>query len=305
MEEQVQYNLTEKQQQTRSRGIGGSDVAPILGLSPWKTAYQVWEEKTGMGQPQEETPAMAYGKLMEGTLRQWYSNETGHIVTVPKMGVAHPIYDFLRASLDGITEDGRVLEIKTARFSKDWGEPGTDEIPIYYMTQVQHYLMVYSLDVADVVVSIAGSMPQIYEVPADKSLQQMILEEMAAFWRLVENQTPPVPVSYSDMLARFGGKSIPNSVTATMDAIEAHAALKEVQEKMKALEVSENNLKALLMGELGANEVLLGIDGKPLVTWKLSKPSLKFDAKAFQLAEPDDYKKYLTEQPGSRRFLLK
>ena len=30
----------------RQKGIGGSDVAAILGMSPWRTPYQVWEEKT-------------------------------------------------------------------------------------------------------------------------------------------------------------------------------------------------------------------------------------------------------------------
>ena len=31
----------------RTKGIGGSDVSTILGLNPYKTPLQLWEEKTG------------------------------------------------------------------------------------------------------------------------------------------------------------------------------------------------------------------------------------------------------------------
>ena len=299
-------SLTEKQHEQRSKGIGGSEVAAIMGLSPFKTAYQVWEDKTGLSTGlKEETPQMAYGKLVEPVLRQWYSNKTGRIVTVPEMGVSNPKYPFVLASLDGLTDDGRVLEIKTTRSSQGWGEPGTDEIPVYYTTQVQTYLMVYGLRLADVVVSLAGAMPEMYEVGADAEIQEMIFDEVTAFWKLVQERTPPEPVSYADMLARFGKGSKAAQVAANQEIMEQVAFLQSVKADMKRLEASETDAKAIIMHYLGDQDTLIEPDGKVLATWKMSKASARFDAKALQAADPESYNKYLKAGEPSRRFLLK
>ena len=160
--------LTEKQLKARSAGIGGSDVAAICGVSPWRTAFQVWQSKLDLETKSEPTPEMQYGLLVEPTIRQWYSNETGRIVRVPKELLVHPKHAFMVANVDGITDDERVIEIKTSRSSNDWGEPGSDEIPVYYRCQVEHYLIVTGLQACDVPVSFAGSMPVIYEIHEDK-----------------------------------------------------------------------------------------------------------------------------------------
>ncbi len=291
---------------SRKRGIGGSEVAPILGLSPWKTAYQVWEDKTGLSTGvSEETPAMAYGKLMEPVLRQWYSNHTGREVGVPAQVLIHPKHDIVLASVDGLTDDDRVLEIKTARSMQGWGEPGSDEIPVYYQCQVQQYLMVTGFILADVVVSFAGAMPEIYEVPADKELQDMILEQQLDFWKLVESRTPPEPISFADMMSMYGRVSKSASVMATPEIIGSWSKLKEIRTRMKDLEKEEEALKATLMGTMGENDTLVDPDGKALVTWKLSKPTNRFDAKALEAAEPDIYSRYIKIGEPSRRFLVK
>lgn len=288
----------------RRKGIGGSDVAPICGLSPWKTAYEVWLEKTGDGSGSSEpNEAMKYGLMMEGVLRQWYSDETGLIVRLPRSILVHPVHEFMLANVDGITED-RVVEIKTARSSKDWGEPGSDEIPAYYRTQVEHYLMVTGFELADVVVSFAGSMPVIYTVEADGELQEMLIEKERDFWRMVQERTPPDPVSYSDMVARFR-RSVAASVTASEKCLMAIEWLKAARANIKREQEDEESYKALIMGEMGEAEALVDPAGKMLVTWKLSKPAKRFDAKAFEADHPELYAQYLREAEGSRRFLLK
>ena len=301
--------LTEAQIAARSKGIGASETAAVLGLTPpsWKkTAYQIWEDKVGLSTGvQEETPQMAYGKLMEPTLRQWYSNHTGRVVTVPEMALAHSKYPFILASPDGLSEVRRGVEIKTARSSQDWGEPGTDQIPVYYMTQVQQQMLVFTLEVVDVVVSFAGSMPEIYEVPADSEIQEMIIEELSKFWKLVQERTPPEPVSYADMLAMFGKVSKAAQVAANQEIMEQVAFLQSVKADMKRLEASETDAKAIIMHYLGDQDTLIEPDGKVLATWKMSKASARFDAKALQAADPESYNKYLKAGEPSRRFLLK
>lgn len=290
----------------REKGLGGSDVAPILGLSPWKTAYQVWEDKVGLSLGErEDTPAMAYGRMMEPVLRQWYSNETGRAVAVPASVLVHPEFPFIIGLVDGCTNDERVLEIKTARSSKDWGEPGTDEIPVYYTTQVQHYLMLTGYEVADVVVSFAGAMPVIYEVPADLELQAMILDEERAFWKLVEDRIPPEPVSLADMLSMFGRVSKAATVVASEEVYKAFMRLKGLKQQKDSIEEEEAQHKAIIFKAMGENDTLLNVEGGILATWKLSKVAEKFDTKAFEAAYPELYKQFLKAGTPSRRFLPK
>lgn len=289
--------------QERKRGIGGSDVAPICGLSPWKSAYQVWQEKVGLSEGQPDNPAMAYGRLVEPAIRQWYSNETGRTVRLPGI-LRHPQHQFCVGSLDGVTDCGRVLEIKTARSASDWGEPGTDQIPHYYRCQIEHYLMVTGLDVADVVVSFAGSMPVIYEVPADKELQEILLEREAQFWELVRTNTPPEVTTYSDIVAHFS-KSRVGQVTASNEAIEAINALHQLKATMKRMETEEQEWNAIIMSEMGESDTLLDVDGKVLCTWKSAKAATRFDSKTFQTDHPELYSQYTKPGEPSRRFLIK
>ena len=288
----------------RRKGLGGSDIAPICGLSPWKSAYQVWQEKLNMAEKLEATSEMKYGLLVEPTIRQWYSDNTGRIVHVPKNMLCHPKYSFMVANLDGYTDDERVVEIKTARSSSDWGDQGTDEIPIYYTTQVQWYMMITGFVVCDVPVSFAGSMPVIYEVPADKELQEMLMERSQEFWHLVETRTPPEPVTYSDMIARFK-RSSSIEVVADQEAKILVETLKRLKSDMKTLEQEEEEAKAYIMKFMSEADTLIDDAGTKLCTWKQAKASKRFDVKRFESEEPERYSLYLKEGEASRRFLIK
>ena len=55
----------------REKGIGASDVAAILGLSPWETAYSLWLKKTHQVEPEPENEAMLMGHLLEEVVVSW------------------------------------------------------------------------------------------------------------------------------------------------------------------------------------------------------------------------------------------
>lgn len=95
----------------RRTGIGGSDVAAILGLSPWRTPYQVWEDKTGRSDDQEETPALYWGRLLEDPIRQAYADRTGLTVTKPDRMFTSEAHPFMLANLDGIASDLSLIHI--------------------------------------------------------------------------------------------------------------------------------------------------------------------------------------------------
>ena len=290
----------------RRKGIGGSDVAAIMGLSPWKTAYQVYREKRKEVEDWGGNSLTDWGKRMEPAIRQWYSDQTGRSVRLPDKILYNEKYPFMLASLDGFTDDPRGVEIKTARSGKDWGEPGTNQIPDYYLLQVQHYMIVTGFPVFDVPVSIAGGSPELYEVPADKELQDMIIEAEAKFWEQVQNGIPPEPVTYSDAVARFGKSSSVGAVIASAAAILDVVNLRQVREEMKALEEREEFLKGNLITFIGeSGDTIINESGEPLVTYKMSNGRKTFDGKAFQKDNPELYQKYLKTGEPSRRFLIK
>src|SRR5574343_969068 len=125
----------------RRAGIGGSDVAGILGLSKWLSPLDIWEAKKGLRGEQSQNHAMAWGSRLEASIRDFWASKHGITVT-PSLFFESEKNPVLRASLDGWINDQEILEIKTSRTSEGWGEEGTDEIPTPYICQVQHYLNV-------------------------------------------------------------------------------------------------------------------------------------------------------------------
>jgi putative phage-type endonuclease len=290
----------------RRKGIGGSDVAAIMGISPWKTAYQIYLEKRKEVEDWSGNEATDWGTRLEPAIRQWYSDTTGRAVRVPDKILYHKEYPFMLASLDGFTDDNRIVEIKTARGNDGWGEPGTNQIPDVYMLQVQHYMFVTGYPVTDIPVSIGGAPPVLYEVPEDKELQKMILEAGVEFWRRVMMGDPPEPVTFSDIVQRYGKSKAQGAIIASEEDLFLVDCLRYVRAQLKALEAEEEEIKGKLIKTMGdSGDALINAGGDLLVTYKLSKPRVSFDYKSFQKQHPDLYKEFTIVGESSRRFLIK
>jgi len=287
----------------RTKGIGGSDVAAICGVSPWKTPLQIYLEKIGEAAGSPDNPAMAYGRMVEPVILQWYEQYTGQTVAVPGP-LQHPRYPYLIAHLDGLTPD-RVIEIKTARSSADWGDPGTDQIPVYYQTQVQFYMMMAGRSITDLPVSFHGTAPEIYTIREDAEIQKMLLEMCIKFWESVQKRHAPAAVNAADITALYGGKSMAAQVLASAEVEAAVQSYIGLQKQAKSLEVEQEAFKFQILQALGEADTLIGLNGAPLCTWKKSKDSTKFNEKQFQAEQPELFRQYLVDKPGSRRFLIK
>ena len=287
-EEMAKYeSLSKEDLKERQLGIGASDAAPALGLSKYKTPYQLWEEKTALEVVQFDSPILRRGRMFEPIIRQLYSDETGRAVKkVPSMRSEK--YPFMTASPDGYAEDGkRYIEIKTARNKSEWGEPGTDEIPLPYMIQVQHGLIVTGLEIADIPVSFSLDDFAIYEVPADRELQEMIIEKEATFWELVKNRIPPEPSNYVDVYRRFA-VSISKNIQADSDIVGAIQSLKSVKLSQKELKEQEDKLKTMIGKFMAEADTLIDFDGNTLATWKTQNK-----------------KAYMVKESSSRVFRIK
>jgi hypothetical protein len=81
--------------------------------------------------------------------------------------------------------------------------------------------------------------------------------------------------------------------------------LGQIKAKMKEYEEAEEGLKQMIQAAMQSKATLKAFDGSILATWKSSKPSKRFNAELLKQALPETYEKFVTEQPGSRRFLIK
>ena len=149
-------NLTEQEWLAyRRRGIGGSDVAAILGISPFRTARDLYDDKLNIASVADDAGnwvALEMGHLLEPLVAQIFTKKTGLEVFQIKKMFQHPQYPFMLADVDYFVRlpNGKIalLEIKTTNYNaKDhWWKDGEECVPIYYETQGRHYMAVMDID---------------------------------------------------------------------------------------------------------------------------------------------------------------
>jgi putative phage-type endonuclease len=193
----------------RTRGIGGSDAAAILGMHPSKSNVDLFEEKTGRKLPKDisSNQYVRYGTEAEPLIRQLFTLDyprykvSYHENRILR-SVAHP---FMQASLDGELEDGEgrkgILEIKTTNILQSMQyEKWKDRIPDNYYIQVLHYLLVtgYQFVVLRAhLISEWGddrrTTVKHYFIERDEVEDdlQMLLREETRFWQYVESGRQP------------------------------------------------------------------------------------------------------------------
>lgn len=201
--------LTPEQKEARRHGIGGSDAAAILGVSPWSSPFDVYMRLTGVDVEEVEAERLDWGNILEPVIRAEYVKRTGRDVGTPQITFRHPERPWMIANVDGFvrpvySESGEVkpykgLEIKTVGTytAHHWGPSGTDEIPDYYLPQVAHYMAVLNVDEFDVAAFFGDFSMRIYTVRRDLEFEAVLLEEEAAFWQRVQDRNPP-PIDGSE-----------------------------------------------------------------------------------------------------------
>lgn len=150
----------------RYHGIGGSEIAPILGLSPFESRFSLWHRKAQRINPIDETPEMEWGKRLEAAILQKYRDEHPN-QTFDQQGYTftHPDRPWQIANPDLYGDE--LVEAKCSRFGDGWGEPGTDEVPIYYRQQVLWYMDTLDRDRATIAVLVGGCDYREYHVAYD------------------------------------------------------------------------------------------------------------------------------------------
>lgn len=175
----------------RATGIGGSDIAAILGLSPWDSAFSLWHRKSGAVDSKASNPEMSWGHRHEDTIARWYK-DTHPGVRVARTGTwRNRERPWQIANPDRLLSGRRALEIKTDRYATGWGEPGTDEVPVNYRAQLLWQLDTLGWETGHIAVLIGLSDAREYTVRWNADEVRVMRDAAEAFWVSLRDGTRP------------------------------------------------------------------------------------------------------------------
>ncbi|CDD75561.1 yqaJ [Cryptobacterium sp. CAG:338] len=295
--------------EARKNGIGGSDVASIMGLNKYSSPLNVWLIKTG----REESPdlsdnqAVEWGNRLEDVVADKFADEHPELQVrrrnATMVSIKRP---WAFANIDRWVTDGKgnvgILEVKTVgmRRAADWD----NGVPLYYLTQVMHYMSVTGYQYAWVAVLIGGQEFREYYIERDEQDIQAINEAVDTFWRdFVETDTAPALIGNDpEANALLSQHSDPSTEFIAMldEDVSMLDELQEIKDQMNDLKHRKTLIENQIKDLIGDNK---GIETETKrITWVRSTRS-SFDKKAFDAAHPgitNDYMKTSVTNGGLR-----
>lgn len=288
--------------------LGGSDLGAICGLNPYRTALDVYLDKTSDDIREETNSAMRWGNLLEDVVAKAYSEDTGYDVEIEPNTIYHPEYKFLGANIDRWADNKRrILECKTASFlkAKEWGDLGTDQIPESYLVQVAYYAAICNVPKIDIAVLIGGQDFRIYTYNRDKNLEEKLIKIACNFWRNhIEKRIPPKCVNTRDTFNLFP-QSNHQEIVAEDNILEKWEELKAAREEESRIQTTIEKLKVEIQEFMRDYDVLIDINGNVIATWKNTTPRSLVDVSKLKEMFKDTYEQCLSTGKQSRMFLIK
>ncbi len=287
----------------RNKGVGGSDVASIMGLNKYSSPLEVWLLKTGRAESKDlsDNQAVEWGNRLESLVGEKYADMHPDRKIRRVNAVARSLdRPWAQASLDyEVIDNGRhgVLEIKTAGISraKDWD----NGVPAYYLTQIVHYMSVLNRDFADVAVLIGGNDYREYRIERDEEDIQAVNNAVDTFWNdYVLTDTMPAITNtgnegqalaqmyqdYDDELITVDGEQM----ARVDDLIATYTAARDLEKEYKVQkDIASKKLEAIIGDKKGL------VTDIARVTWKRSNRAT-FNKKQFEADHPQLAEKYTT-----------
>lgn len=307
----------------RQSGIGGSDIAAIMGISPYATAYDVYQSKVEPVSEDNMSEPAYWGTVLEDVVAREFAKREELKIQNVNFLMRHPdkpwaIGNIDRAVInpdiagnvrfkDGVLTTDTILEVKTASeyVGKNWGDEGSDEVPDQYQCQAQWYMGVTNTKVCYMAVLIGGNKYRQYRIERNQELIDALFEAAEDFWvNHVLAGVAPEATTIESAKAKFA-KANPNSTLDLADDSDDIAIIDkyvELKEQEKELKAQIDTAQAKLINLVGNNEVL-AVGGEIVLTYK-NQISNHFDSRGFKKEYPELAEKY-TKQSQSRVMRIK
>lgn len=291
--------------EARREGVGGSDVAAIMGLSPWRTPYMCWADKVlGVHEDISAKPSVQWGNILEPVVGEHFARLHPDFKVRRVNGIAASVErPWAQASLDyEVRVPGRdfgVLEIKTAglRSADEWAEG----VPLFYATQVAHYLSVLNRRYAYVAVLIGGSDYREYLIERDEDDIAAVNAAVDEFWhRNVLGKVEPEPTGM-DNSALFRTHRTAGEMRELPDTPALVGRWRVAKSQLDDAKKRVDELSAQLRQQIGDAGGWETPDGR--LKWVRSKAS-RLDTKRLCEDHPEIRDEYtvVTERDGGLRW---
>ncbi|MFD7236437.1 YqaJ viral recombinase family protein [Streptomyces syringium] len=284
----------------RRTGVGGSDIAGILGMSKYTSPLALYLDKIGESVSGPSSPGLAeaafWGHQHEPTIAKVFAERTGlGVVEAPGM-LAHVHNLWMLANVDrfviepGAPMPDSLLEIKTrsAHQLDEW----LHGVPDGPALQTLWYLAVTGYQHAHVAALLGGNRLIIHRVERDEALVEHLVALVGEFWQCVQNRTPP-PIDGSAATEELLGHLY--EVKAETVTVADPAELLPLLERRRELKAREqrtaDELREIdnhLKGVAGEAEIVT-MQGAVAFTWKQNGPLVQ---KRFLAAHPDLARQY-------------
>ena len=240
----------------RAKYLGGSDASSVIGLNPYRSAYELWAEKTGKIPQFEGNLTTKVGSYLEDLVATLFEEETGKKVRRKNRTMVNDLYPFACANIDrSVVGEKAFLEIKTTTSLPIMKKlRSSEEFPEIYYAQVVHYLAVTGLEKAYLAVLINCRELKIYEILRDQDEIEALMAAEREFWTCVETDTPPAvdgTESTSDTIAALYPEADGSTVDLTPFTLElqSYTALsKQIKELKEMQDRSANVIKEYMKG---------------------------------------------------------
>lgn len=276
-------NVTEK----RTKYVGGSDVPVILGLSKYKTQFELAKEKAGLVQPDKSSnPYIQFGNKMEPLIRD-YINTMNSLNFYPDTFVNKD--DMIRSNVDGIDlENKMLLEIKTH------GANPTEKV---YEAQMQLYFHQTGCDYGwlamyqrpkDFDLEFDRENLVIKEIERNTGYIEKILDAIETFWIRVEYLKEKPDMTESEYY------SIGNDVDKLVARVERfELEMLEFEKNMKVFKEQQKEYRDQLYQKMEENDIKKIDTGDIIITRVLPTVRKSVDSTRLKKEKPDIYDQYL------------
>ena len=316
----------------RRKGIGGSDAAAVLGISPFRTGRDLYYDKLNIvtADDAENWVQLEVGTLLEPLVAKIFAHKTGYKIYRRPFMFQHPLYPWMLADLDYMVElpDGTtaILEIKTTNYNaKDnWWYNGEEIVPVYYESQGRHYMSVMNLDRVYFCCLYGNNEDEVIirHLDRDYTYESELIALEDAFWNdHVQKHQPPGYTESGDLilqsLQRWRGidrRDLPPAAFGAPQVTQIHQYLQLQEQKgvlakqVTQLDAQMQQLKGLLVSELDGKDCATCADGEqsyvisynPIRRQGISKDNLVRLREVY----PEIYEQFV-ETSESRRFSIK
>lgn len=307
----------------RPWGVGGSDVGAILGLSPFRSAVDVWLDKVhrGAAPARPSVVAQRVGTYLEPFVVQEYERLTGNNCQAHPQPFHHPDHPELFGHVDRMVTQGTaqatsnqtkaeasriVLECKTCSAFRagEWGPAWSDLVPAEYLVQCLWYLGLAGCEEAHLAVLLGNTDLRVYRIRRDEALERHLFERAHRFWlEHVLTGTPPPPRTRDQVESLYPTHTAGLTREASPEMLTKLSRLAQLQEEVRLAEQELDEIRQEVALEMGPAEALTW-GGQTLATWRHSRESTRLDTQRLRHERPDIVQAYTRQVSAGRRLLL-